>query len=139
MHFAASVSSVAPFAVARKCRSTRRGAVAVRAAATPFYHKGKPALSGVLSVPKAEEAKFDAMWKSHAKWMSETHLIGPNAAEDDEGHPRMLEYYVSKGDEMKDPMAEGAHMPVFPIPRPLEVPQKDILKYYNVIFTCTFL
>ena len=114
MSFAASVASIAPLAASLKGRGARassssRRPVRVNAAANSpgFVSKGKYALSGVLSVPKELEGEVDAMWKSHEKYMNETHLVGDASAEDDVGHPRMLEYYVSKGYEVKEPMEPG--------------------------------
>ena len=115
MSFAASVASIAPLAASLKGRGARassassRRPVRVNAAANSpgFVQKGKYALSGVLSVPKEMEGEVDAMWKSHEKYMNKTHLVGDASAEDDVGHPRMLEFYVSKGYEVKEPMEPG--------------------------------
>jgi hypothetical protein len=84
--------------------------VRVRAAATKpgLTQKGKHAISAVLSIPKVMEKEADAIWQSHEAFMNATHLVGSESAADDIGHPRMMEFYVSKGDEMKDPMNPGA-------------------------------
>ena len=112
MSFAASVASIAPLTASlrgRRASAASRRPVRVSAAANSpgFSQKGKCALTGVLSVPKEMEKEVDAMWKSHEQFMNDTHLVGDASAEDDVDHPRMLEFYLSKGYEMKEPMNPG--------------------------------
>ena len=114
MSFAASVATIAPLATSLKGRrasaSSRRPLRVSAASNSPgFSQKGCNALTGVLSVPKELEKEVDAMWKHHEQFMNDTHIIGDAAAEDDVGHPRMLEFYLSKGYEMKEPMNPGEY------------------------------
>jgi hypothetical protein len=77
----------------------------VRASALP--QKGKPALTMVMRVPSSKESEVDALFASHERSMNATHVIG-DAEADDIGHPRFLEYYVSKAKELSDPLDAGA-------------------------------
>jgi len=49
-------------------------------------------------VPKADEAEVDGLWALHEAWMRETHNTG------EEKSPRLNHYYISKGEELADPM-----------------------------------
>ena len=64
--------------------------------------KGMPTLHSVWKVPKADEAKVDAIWKAHEEWMRATHTHG--TAGSDEEKPRLPKFTISKGKELKDPM-----------------------------------
>jgi hypothetical protein len=103
--FSASVASRPAVLKRGSFASRARARTACRASALP--QKGKTALTGVLRVPTASEAAFDELWASHEKMMNATHVVG-NAEASDEGHPRLLEYYVSKAVELTDPFDPGA-------------------------------
>ncbi|CAE8669446.1 unnamed protein product [Polarella glacialis] len=61
-----------------------------------------PTIHITWRVPKAEEAEIDAYWKGHEAWMRSSHTMG--ARGDDSKAPRLLEFYVSKGLELKNPL-----------------------------------
>ena len=68
----------------------------------------------MLIVPKKLEHKADRLVKSHERWVNQTHVVGPDGDEDDFGHPRLLEYYVTKGPEVVDaldPRSGALHPP----------------------------
>ena len=54
-------------------------------------------------VPADKEAEVDAFWQDHETWMRETHQIGIVFPKDDK-KPRLLTYYISKGQQPNDPM-----------------------------------
>ena len=63
--------------------------------------KKKHALTVAFRVPSSKEKEADAIFKSHERFMNSTHVIG-DAETDDVGHPRLLEYYVAKTQELTD-------------------------------------
>ena len=63
---------------------------------------GNPTFHMVLRVPKAEETEIDAYWQEHEEWINKSHTIGPDG--DDSEGPRLLEFYICKGEELSDPM-----------------------------------
>ena len=65
-----------------------------------FNQKNKHGFTNVLVVPKKGEADADRLVRSHERWVNSTHVVGPEGDEDDFGHPRLLEYYVTKGPEV---------------------------------------
>ena len=68
----------------------------------------------MLIVPKKLEHEADRLVKSHERWVNQTHVVGPDGDEDDFGHPRLLEYYVTKGPEVVDaldPRSGALHPP----------------------------
>ena len=67
-----------------------------------FNQKNKHSFTNVLIVPKKLEHEADRLVKSHERWVNQTHVVGPDGDEDDFGHPRLLEYYVTKGPEVVD-------------------------------------
>ena len=67
-----------------------------------FNQKNKHGFTNVLIVPKKLEHEADRLVKSHGRWVNQTHVVGPDGDEDDFGHPRLLEYYVTKGPEVVD-------------------------------------
>lgn len=67
-----------------------------------FNQKNKHGFTNVLIVPKKLEHEADRLVKSHERWVNQTHVVGPDGDEDDFGHPRLLEYYVTKGPEVVD-------------------------------------
>lgn len=103
----AAISFRAPVAAPLRARASARRVHARRAVVAALPQKGKTALTGVLRVPKSEEAKMDAMWASHEKYMRDTHVIAGGPETTDE-KPRLLEYYVSKAVELTDPIDAGA-------------------------------
>lgn len=63
----------------------------------------------VLKVPKDLETEMDAYWKSHEEWMRRSHVMANDVDADkengnDEIKPRLREFHISKGPEMKDPV-----------------------------------
>ena len=62
----------------------------------------KPCIHLVWRVPKADEAAVDAYWKSHEEWMRKSHVLGLDG--DDATTPRLLEFNISKGEELNNPM-----------------------------------
>ena len=107
MPASAAISFRAPIAAPLRARASARRVHARRAVVAALPQKGKTALTGVLRVPKSEEAKMDAMWESHEKYMRDTHVIAGGPETTDE-KPRVLEYYVSKAVELTDPTDAGA-------------------------------
>ena len=90
--------------------SKPRGRVAMRAFAYDKKSKGKPSLVGVIKVPKHFEHEMDALVVSHEAHMHDTHVVYNGQPE--EGRPRFLEYYVTKINEVEDPLdATGARRP----------------------------
>ena len=67
-----------------------------------FNQKNKHGFTNVLIVPEKLEHEADRLVKSHGRWVNQTHVVGPDGDEDDFGHPRLLEYYVTKGPEVVD-------------------------------------
>ena len=67
-----------------------------------FNQKNKHGFTNVLIVPKKLEHEADRLVRSHERWVNQTHVVGPDGDEDDFGHPRLLEYYVTKGPEVVD-------------------------------------
>ena len=68
----------------------------------------------MLIVPKKLEHEADRLVKSHERWVNQTHVVGPDGDEDDFGHQRLLEYYVTKGPEVVDaldPRSGALHPP----------------------------
>jgi len=63
---------------------------------------GMPCIHLVWKVPKADEALVDEYWKSHEAWMRASHVMGVDG--DDAVAPRLLEFYISKGEELSNPM-----------------------------------
>ena len=80
-------------------RRTSRRPVVTRATALP--QKKKHALTVAFRVPSSKEKEADDIFKSHERFMNSTHVIG-DAETDDVGHPRLLEYYVAKTQELTD-------------------------------------
>ena len=79
-----------------------------------FNQKNKHGFTNVLIVPKKLEHEADRLVKSHERWVNQTHVVGPDGDEDDFGHPRLLEYYVTKGPEVVDaldPRSGALHPP----------------------------
>ena len=64
MPASAAISFRAPIAAPLRARASARRVHARRAVVAALPQKGKTALTGVLRVPKSEEAKMDAMWES---------------------------------------------------------------------------
>ena len=62
----------------------------------------RPCIHIVWRVPSADEAEVDAYWKSHEEWMKGSHVMGLEG--DDAVAPRLLEFYISKGEELNNPM-----------------------------------
>lgn len=52
-------------------------------------------------VPKAMEVEMDAFWKAHEAFMQAHQKMGTEGGDE---KPRLLEFYVSKGMEFKNPM-----------------------------------
>lgn len=76
----------------------------------------------MLIVPKKLEHEADRLVKSHERWVNQTHVVGPDGDEDDFGHPRLLEYYVTKGPEVVDaldPRSGALHPPPPGAPPPI--------------------
>jgi hypothetical protein len=88
-----------------------------------FNQKNKHGFTNVLIVPKKLEHEADRLVKSHERWVNQTHVVGPDGDEDDFGHPRLLEYYVTKGPEVVDALdpRSGALHPPPPPPPPRSV------------------
>ena len=106
---AASLTRTAPLRA--PVASKPRGRVAMRAFAYDKKSKGKPSLVGVIKVPKHFEHEMDALVVSHEAHMHDTHVVY-NGQEPEEGMPRFLEYYVTKINEVEDPLdATGARRP----------------------------
>ena len=84
MPASAAISFRAPIAAPLRARASARRVHARRAVVAALPQKGKTALTGVLRVPKSEEAKMDAMWESHEKYMRDTHVIagGPETTDE---------------------------------------------------------
>eukprot|EP00937_MAST-01D_sp_MAST-1D-sp2_P001570 g1570.t1 len=57
----------------------------------------------VWKVPADKESEMDAFWQEHEEWMRGSHTAG--SAGDDSTSPRLMEFYIAKGKEMKNPMA----------------------------------
>jgi len=66
--------------------------------------KGSPCIHMTWSVPAAYEKEVDAFWKSHEAWMQKTHTMGEASAKDDSAGPRLNEFFIAKGKEMKNPL-----------------------------------
>ena len=64
---------------------------------------GKPTIHMVWKVPAEKESDMDAFWREHEAWMRSSHTAGP--AGDDSTGPRLMEFYIAKGKELKNPMA----------------------------------
>jgi len=64
--------------------------------------KGQPCIHIVWRVPTADEAEVDAYWKSHQNWMRSSHVMGLEG--DDAVAPRLTSFYISKGEELNNPM-----------------------------------
>jgi len=62
----------------------------------------RPCIHIVWRVPSADEAEVDAYWKSHEEWMKGSHVMGLEG--DDAVAPRLLEFYISKGEELNNPL-----------------------------------
>ena len=105
----ASFTRTAPLRV--RTAAKPRDRVAMRAVAYDKKSKGKPSLVGVIKVPKHFEHEMDALVVSHEAHMHDTHVVY-NGQEPEEGRPRFLEYYVTKINEVEDPLdATGARRP----------------------------
>ena len=65
--------------------------------------KGSPTIHMVWSVPPDKVTEVDAFWADYEAFMNANHVMG-NA--EVEGKSRLYEYYIAKGPEMKDAMAE---------------------------------
>jgi len=70
---------------------------AMMAAAAGAKLVGSPTIHIALRVPKDKEAEMDEYWKSHEALMKSDHKLGV-------GPEDLLEFYISKGMELKDPM-----------------------------------
>jgi len=97
----ASFTRTAPLRV--RTAAKPRDRVAMRAVAYDKKSKGKPSLVGVIKVPKHFEHEMDALVVSHEAHMHDTHVVY-NGQEAEEGRPRFLEYYVTKINEVEDPL-----------------------------------
>jgi hypothetical protein len=62
--------------------------------------KGKTQLTFIIVAPPGEVAEGDRIFKSHAEWMRNTHYRT--------GDKALLQYTVSKGPELKNPMDPSA-------------------------------
>lgn len=69
---------------------------------TELAFKGSPCIHLTWSVPKRKEREVDAFWKRHEAWMRNTHKMG-SKGDDSEG-PRLNEFFIAKGAELKDPL-----------------------------------
>ena len=108
----ASFTRTAPLRV--RTAAKPRGRVAMRAVAYDKKSKGKPSLVGVIKVPKHFEHEMDALVVSHEAHMHDTHVVY-NGQEAEEGRPRFLEYYVTKINEVEDPLdTKGTSPPRLP-------------------------
>lgn len=74
-------------------------AVKSQMAKYPVIKDGCPCVHMVWVVPKEDEAAVDEFWATHEAWMRETH----NKA-GDEASPQLNHYYISKGEELVNPM-----------------------------------
>jgi len=63
---------------------------------------GSPTIHIGFRVPKAMEAEMDAYWKSHEAFVRTYHTLGTVGNDSDK--PRLYEFYISKGAELKNPM-----------------------------------
>tara|TARA_B100001057_G_C22199159_1_gene700109 strand:- start:45 stop:425 length:381 start_codon:yes stop_codon:yes gene_type:complete len=63
------------------------------------FKNGNTTFGFTMRVPANEAAAIDDLLFSHAKWMSETHSLGP-----ENGKLQTLEYFVSKATELNDMM-----------------------------------
>jgi len=110
----ASFTRTAPLRV--RTAAKPRDRVAMRAVAYDKKSKGKPSLVGVIKVPKHFEHEMDALVVSHEAHMHDTHVVY-NGQEAEEGRPRFLEYYVTKINEVEDPLdTKGTSPPRLPGP-----------------------
>jgi len=108
----ASFTRTAPLRV--RTAAKPRDRVAMRAVAYDKKSKGKPSLVGVIKVPKHFEHEMDALVVSHEAHMHDTHVVY-NGQEAEEGRPRFLEYYVTKINEVEDPLdTKGTSLPRLP-------------------------
>ncbi len=62
--------------------------------------KGKAQLTFIIVAPPAQVAEGDRIFKKHAEWMQKTHHRT--------GDKALLQYTVSKGPELKNPMDPSA-------------------------------
>ncbi len=63
------------------------------------FSVGSTTFGFTMRVPDQDEAAVDNLIEAHAKWMSQTHSLEPNAEK-----LHTLEYFVSKAHELKDMM-----------------------------------
>lgn len=66
--------------------------------------KGSPTIHMTWVVPAANEKEVDAFWNSHESWMRKTHTMGEASAKDDSKGPRLNEFFIAKGPELKNPL-----------------------------------
>lgn len=109
----ASFTRTAPLRV--RTAAKPRDRVAMRAVAYDKKSKGKPSLVGVIKVPKHFEHEMDSLVVSHEAHMHDTHVVY-NGQDAEEGRPRFLEYYVTKINEVEDPLdTKGTSPPRLPV------------------------
>ena len=66
---------------------------------------GNPTIHMVWRVPAEKEGEIDAYWKEHEAWMQKSHSEGADGGDGtDEKAPRLQEFYVAKGKELKNPL-----------------------------------
>ena len=71
-------------------------------ATTDLTAIGQPSIHLVWRVPPADEAKIDAYWKSHEKFMRSAHTMGLSG--NDAVKPRLTSFSINKGKELNNPL-----------------------------------
>lgn len=90
------------YAVHREVGSTVLTCFSADPAEPCTAQKGDTSLQASLSMPKAQEAEMDALWKEHEAWMRKTHTF--DKSKDDMSSPRLTSFTICKKDEQVDAM-----------------------------------